>query len=101
MNFKLKNMAFLVVPLTFIGATCQQAAQVTADVIDVVDAVCTKAQTQPDPAWVYFVCTVAGAAGDTAPTFTTKIPAAAALGMVDGDKFPIATLMSRGYKPSP
>lgn len=59
------------------GATL---SQVVTEVIDVVDAVCDVAEQQPDPAWVYYVCSVAGAPPGVAAQYTMRVPTSDAAG---------------------
>ena len=54
---------------------CAAALPVINGIIDVADAVCTQAEKQPEPQWVYFVCSVANAAPGVVQTFTMKVPA--------------------------
>ncbi len=49
-------------------------AAVAAGVIDIVDAACSLAEQQPDPAWVYYLCTVAGAPPGVAAQYTVRVP---------------------------
>jgi hypothetical protein len=56
------------------GASPAQVSSVVTEIIDVVDAVCAVAEQQSDPAWIYYVCTVAGAPPGTATQYTVKVP---------------------------
>ena len=55
-------------------------SQIVTDVIDVADAVCVAVEKQPDPAWVYYACSVAGAPPGVATQYTMRVPAADAAG---------------------
>jgi hypothetical protein len=55
-------------------------SQIVTDIIDVADAVCVAVEKQPDPAWVYYLCTVAGAPPGVASQYTMRVPAADAAG---------------------
>jgi len=81
----MKKAIFVFTMLAFVGllpaanCTAGQVTPIVNGVIDIVDAECAQAATQPEPGWVYFVCTVANAAGNTVPSFTAKVPANQAL----------------------
>lgn len=70
-------VGFAVLAVACGGATL---SQIVTAIIDVADAVCVAAEQQPDPAWVYFVCTVAGAPPGVASQYTMRVPAADAVG---------------------
>jgi hypothetical protein len=68
------------IPFAALLVACASSLQqIVTEVIDIVDAVCIQAEQQPDPAWVYFVCTVAGAPPGTASQYTMKVPAGDAI----------------------
>lgn len=56
------------------GSTPAQVSSIVTEIIDVADAACSLAEQQPDPAWVYYLCTVAGAPPGVATQYTVRVP---------------------------
>ncbi|MBA0083823.1 MAG: hypothetical protein HRJ53_02405 [Acidobacteria bacterium Pan2503] len=65
----------LLLGLASSNSACAAAKPIVQGVIDIAEAVCTQAEQQPEPQWVYFVCTVPGAVAPIVATYTLRVPA--------------------------
>jgi|HubBroStandDraft_2_1064218.scaffolds.fasta_scaffold07824_5 hypothetical protein len=67
------SIAALALSVSSCGATPTAVSTVVTEIIDIADAACQLAEQQPDPAWVYYVCTVAGAPPGVATQYTARV----------------------------